>query len=166
MDNDSLKQFRKNLRILQRKLGLQLSGDALCCGVTVAQCHTLLAIEERKLTTVTDLALDLELDKSTLSRTIESLVAIDLVNRETNSGNRRSQHISLTKEGEDAVTGIHVQWNDYFESILSQIPVAKRTVVMEGLSLLAGVLPSRLACCTGNRNPEPGVTLKRNIDER
>lgn len=166
MDSDSLKQFRKNLRILQRKLGLQLSGDSLCCGVTVAQCHTLLAIEERKLTTVTDLALDLELDKSTLSRMIESLVAIGLVNRETNSGNRRSQHISLTAEGEKAVTGIHTQWSDYFESILSQIPSAKRAVVMEGLSLLAGVIPSRPACCMGDKNPDPGLTPKRNIDER
>ena len=158
MDNDSLKEFRKNIRILQRKLGLQLSGDSICCGVTVAQCHTLLTIEEMKLTTITQLALDLELDKSTLSRTIESLVAIGLVNRETNSGNRRSQHISLTAEGEKAVTGIHAQWNDYFESILSQIPASKRAVVMEGLSLLTNVLPSRPVCCMGDKNSEPGVT--------
>lgn len=166
MDNDSIKQFRKHIRILQRKLGLQLSGDSICCGVTVAQCHTLLAIEERKLTTVTDLALDLELDKSTLSRTIESLVALGLVNRITNSGNRRSQHISLTQEGVHAVSSIHVQWNDYFESILSQIPEPKRAVVMEGLSLLAGVLPSTPACCMGDKNSGPGVTLKRNTNER
>jgi DNA-binding MarR family transcriptional regulator len=144
---------------------MQLSGDSICCGVTAAQCHTLLAIEEKKLTTVTDLALDLELDKSTLSRTIESLVAVGLVNRETNSGNRRSQHISLTKEGENAVAGIHTQWNDYFESILSQIPAAKRILVMEGLSLLAGVLPSHPACCTGDNIPESGVTRKRSSDE-
>jgi DNA-binding MarR family transcriptional regulator len=151
---ESIKDFRRSLRKLQRKLAEQLDGDSVCCGVTIAQCHVLLAVEEKGHSTVTELAAELELDKSTLSRTIESLVVVGLVNRETNADNRRSQHIRLTKGGEKTVAGIHDQWRSFFMSIFAGIPKSKHPLVMEGLSLLANSFPSAAACCVSDINPQ------------
>jgi DNA-binding MarR family transcriptional regulator len=139
----------------------KLDGDSVCCGVTIAQCHTLLAIEEKGHTTNTELAVELELDKSTLSRTIESLVAMGLVNRETNIDNRRSQHIRLTGEGEKTVAAIHDQWRSFFMSLFAGIPKSKHPVVLEGLSLLANSFPSAAVCCASNINAQSKKEKKR-----
>jgi DNA-binding MarR family transcriptional regulator len=162
VSTESIKEFRKSLRKLQRKLAEQLDGDSVCCTVTVAQCHTLLAIEEKEHTTITELAVELELDKSTLSRTIESLVVMGLVNRETNTDNRRSQHIRLTGEGEKTVAGIHDQWRSFFTSLFAGIPKSKHTVVIEGLSLLANSFPSTAVCCAANMNSQSKKAKKGN----
>ncbi len=135
--NENIKQFRKSLRKLERKLAEKLDGNAACCGVTVAQCHTLLAIEEKGHTNITELAKDMELDKSTLSRTIE-----------TNSENRRCQHIDLTPAGEKTVSAIHEQSNDFFASVFADIPRSKHSIVIEGLSLLANSIPYTTVRCT------------------
>jgi DNA-binding MarR family transcriptional regulator len=150
---NSIKEFRKSLRKLQRKLAEQLDGDSVCCGVTIAQCHVLLAVEEKGHTTVTELAAELELDKSTLSRTIENLVVMGLVNRETNADNRRSQRVQLTEGGEKTVAGIHDQWKSFFISIFAGIPKSKHPLVMEGLSLLANSFPSAAVCCVSDVDP-------------
>lgn len=150
INNEGISQFRKNLRKLERKLAERLDGNAACCGVTVAQCHALLAIEEKGHTNITELAKDMELDKSTLSRTIETLVGMGLVSRKTNSDNRRSQHINLTPEGERTVSAIHEQSNDFFALIFANIPRSKHPIVIEGLSLLANSFPRTTECCTKN----------------
>jgi DNA-binding MarR family transcriptional regulator len=162
ISKESIQQFRKSLRKLERKLAEHLDGNSACCGVTVAQCHALLAIEEKKNTTVTELAAELELDKSTLSRTIEGLVALGLVNRETNSDNRRSQHIRLTSDGERAVAAIHVERNDFYASVFADIPKSKHSVVIEGLSLLANSLPSTAVCCVTDTNLQSKKEKKGN----
>jgi DNA-binding MarR family transcriptional regulator len=151
---EKIKEFRKSLRRLQRKLAEQLDGDSVCCGVTIAQCHVLLAVEEKRHTTITELAAELGLDKSTLSRTIEGLVVMGLANRETNTDNRRSQHIRLTEDGEKTVVGIHEQWRSFFTSLFAGIPKSKHPLVMEGLSLLTNSFPSATICCASNINPQ------------
>ena len=155
ISDESIEGFRKSLRKLQRKLAEQLDGDSVCCGVTIAQCHVLLAVEGKEHTTITELAMELELDKSTLSRTIESLVVMGLVNREINTGNRRSQHIRLTAEGEKTVTGIHDQWRNFFMSLFAGVPKSKHAIVIEGLSLLANSFPSAAVCCASGINLQP-----------
>ena len=151
---ESIKEFRKSLRKLQRKLAEQLDGDSVCCGVTIGQCHVLLAVEEKGHTTITELAAELELDKSTLSRAIESLVVMGLANRETNTDNRRSQHIRLTGDGKKTVAGIHGQWRSFFTSLFAGIPKSKHALVIEGLSLLANSFPSAAICCASDINPQ------------
>jgi len=150
MDESVIRQFRKNLRKLEKKLANQLKEDSFCCGVTMAQCHTLLAVEEKGLTTVTELANELVLDKSTLSRTIDSLVTIGLINRETDTGNRRSQHISLTPQGEKVTGGINGQWNLYFASLFARIPESKQESVIESIAILSDIIPSSECCCETN----------------
>ncbi|MCX5813906.1 MAG: MarR family winged helix-turn-helix transcriptional regulator [Proteobacteria bacterium] len=147
MDEFIIQLFRKNLRLLEKKLAMQLKEDSFCCGVTIAQCHTLLAVEAKRITTVTELAGELELDKSTLSRTIDGLVTTGLINRETITGNRRSQHISLTPQGKKVTAGINMQWNLYFASLFARIPESKHQTVIESIAILSDIIPSSGCCC-------------------
>lgn len=117
----------------------------------MAQCHTLLSIQEKGLTTVTELATELELDKSTLSRAIDGLVAIGLVSRETNSDNRRSQHISLTSQGEKTTARINEQWNRFFESLFSRISESKHQAVLEGIAILSDIIALPECCRKANK---------------
>jgi DNA-binding MarR family transcriptional regulator len=95
----SIRLFRKGLRELEREVELALAGQSGCCGVTPAQCHLLLAVEEAGEISVGELAGALELDSSTLSRSVDSLVKAALLVRKEDAENRRRQLVSLSAGG-------------------------------------------------------------------
>jgi DNA-binding MarR family transcriptional regulator len=166
IERTTIKEFRKNLRKLERRLAVLLEGDTVCCGVTMAQCHVLLAIEEKEHTTVTELASELELDKSTLSRTVDGLLAAGFVSRETNAENRRSQHITLTPEGARVTTVINGQWEGYFKNLFSLIPEEKLLNLVEGVAILSTVIPASGCCGAGVSAGAGIVELKDNFEKK
>src|SRR5208337_1145786 len=93
---DNLSRLRECVRLLARKLGLLEKSEASCCGVTLSQCHAIVEIGRADSISVIDLATMLGLDKSTMSRTINNLVEMDLVTREVVPDNRRLLSIGLT----------------------------------------------------------------------
>lgn len=147
MDTGKIQQFRKQLRKLERSLFLSLEGDAVCCGVTVSQCHVLMAVEEMQVATVTELAKDLGLDKSTLSRTIDGLVLAGFLDRQVNAENRRSQNITLTEAGREMAKAINDQGNRYFENLFAAIPEINHDMVIEGISIVADALMTGQGRC-------------------
>jgi DNA-binding MarR family transcriptional regulator len=100
LSTDVLRSFRAKLRILEREIGRCLEDQTDCCGVTVAQCHVLLELDGLGSVNLKAIADRLELDKSTLSRAVDSLVQLGLAARKEDPENRRQQIISLTKSGE------------------------------------------------------------------
>ena len=115
MDTKFIKEFRQVLRLFERELNLQNSFSC-CNGVTVAQCHTLLEIESNGMVTVTELAENLSLDKSTVSRTVDGLVNIGLLKREIPAKNRRKAEVSLTENGKKMCSTINCTNNEFFEA--------------------------------------------------
>jgi DNA-binding MarR family transcriptional regulator len=101
MTDQQIQVFRRQLRRLERFIIVQLQQDALCCGVSTAQCHALLEIAERDSTTVSELAVSMSLDKSTLSRTVDGLVKAGWVKRIINPANRRAQVLTLALSGKN-----------------------------------------------------------------
>ncbi len=120
MDKGYLRKFREILRLFDRELFFQ-NVSSCCGGVTLAQCHTLLEIENNEKITVTELAGNLLLDKSTTSRTVESLVRSGLVERNIPSDNRRITTLNLTDTGKDTCNDI--KWNNeiFLEDSLSKL---------------------------------------------
>ena len=120
MDKGYLRKFREILRLFDRELFFQ-NVSSCCGGVTLAQCHTLLEIENNEKITVTELAGNLLLDKSTTSRTVESLVRSGLVERNIPSDNRRITTLNLTNTGKDTCNDI--KWNNekFLEDSLLQL---------------------------------------------
>ncbi len=149
MKLEDVRQFRDSIRCLQRSLGWQAKNDADCCGITVAQCHALLEIGNKKDLSLVDLSGALGLDSSTLSRTIDTMVAGELVKRNANPEDRRYITLSLTSKGQSIYNRINQTFDQYYQAIFANIPDDKQQQVIEsiGLFTLAVVKSVGTSCC-------------------
>jgi DNA-binding MarR family transcriptional regulator len=98
MELKRIRKFRQIIRHFDRELHFQHI-KSCCNGISFAQCHTLLEIENNLGISVSELAKNLSLDKSTTSRTVDGLVNIGLVDRQIPKDNRRMATLSLTAQG-------------------------------------------------------------------
>jgi len=135
MDNKTIRKFRENLRHFERELSTQNSSSC-CCDVTVSQCHTLMELHKNDILNLNELAAKLILDKSTVSRIVESLVNNKLVDREVPKSNRRITIISLTDKGKKVCQEINRGNDKYYNSILGSIPEKKQKVFLEVFELI------------------------------
>ncbi|HEY4789080.1 MAG TPA: MarR family transcriptional regulator, partial [Bacteroidales bacterium] len=117
-DNQKIKKFRELLRRFEREVFVQ-NNESCCNGVTLPQCLTLLEIESKKKESVSELAKTLGLDKSTISRTIDGLVNVGLVDRIIPAENRRMATLSLTDAGENICNTINCNNDRYYNEVLS-----------------------------------------------
>jgi len=132
-----IRRFRKILRKLERELNDRLKENTVCCGVSLAQCHAVLELEEQGETTIGKLAESLGLDKSTLSRTIDGLFNVGLVKRFPHQNDRRYMAISLTNQGQATCGKINSTSDDYFTRIFQKIPEEKHDTVIESFGIVA-----------------------------
>jgi DNA-binding MarR family transcriptional regulator len=144
----SIREFRKNLRVLEREVELSMTSEAGCCGVTFAQCHLLLEVERSGHTSVTELASILELDKSTLSRTVDTAHRAGLIDRTVDPTSRRQQVISLTEKGRETAATINGQCDASYTRLFDFIPGDERQTVVRAVALLADAMRQK------RRNPE------------
>ncbi len=152
MDIDFIRQFRDVIRRLERELYFQNSLSC-CGGVTLAQCHTLLEIENKKQISVSELANNLYLDKSTVSRTVDGLVNIGLVDRNIPSENRRKALLSLTKAGEKASHTIHFNNDKYFNDTLNILADEEQQQLLKLLQKMTNNMQElRKNCCNSNND--------------
>ncbi len=130
-------RFRKILRKLERELNDRLKENTVCCGVSLAQCHAVLELEEQEETTIGKLAKSLGLEKSTLSRTIDGLFSVGLVKRFPHQTDRRFMAITLTEQGQATCGKINSTSDDYFTRIFQAIPEEKHDMVIESFGIVA-----------------------------
>jgi DNA-binding MarR family transcriptional regulator len=158
----SLRAFRADLRVLEREVSLSMAADGGCCGVSLARCHLLLEAQERGSTSVTALAAALELDKSTLSRTVDGCCRAGLLRRRTDPSNRRQQIIRLTPRGEASAEAINAECDATYARLFDFIPADRRAVVVEAVGLLAEAMRRMRkepdsACCADAKDREGSV---------
>jgi DNA-binding MarR family transcriptional regulator len=132
-----IRRFRKILRKLERELNDRLKENTVCCGVSLAQCHAVLELEEQEETTIGKLAKSLGLDKSTLSRTIDGLFNVGLVKRFPHQTDRRFMAVTLTEQGQATCRKINSTSDDYFTRIFQTIPEEKHDMVIESFGIVA-----------------------------
>jgi DNA-binding MarR family transcriptional regulator len=154
----SIEQFRSKLRQIERAVWLQTKSEALCCGVTMAQCHAILEIGAAGELNLKDLAIRLGLDTSTLSRTVESLVQDGLAERTPSTADRRATVIRLNAKGLAARKRINSTWNRICQDMFQGIPREKHAQLIESLSIIAELLTG---CCRVQSPPdEPAIKRK------
>lgn len=146
MKNSNGSDLREIVRMLVRNLGLMERSEACCCGVTLAQCHAIVEIGRVKEINLNNLAQLLNLDKSTMSRTIDNLVNQDLVLREVHTENRRSIRIKLTEKGEEIFKGIENSMEEYYSNVISLVPLDKKEQVLESLQILVNIVKENKCC--------------------
>ncbi|MBC8061838.1 MAG: MarR family transcriptional regulator [Clostridiaceae bacterium] len=138
--------LREIVRILIRNLGLLEKTEACCCGVTLSQCHAIVEVGRVKEISLNSLAELLNLDKSTMSRTIDNLVNQNIVLREVYTENRRSIRIKLTEKGDEIFRTIEKSMEDYYEAVISLVPSDKKEQVLESLQILADIVKVNKCC--------------------
>lgn len=141
-----IRKIRENFRRLEREIFVQ-NNEACCSGVTLAQCHTLLEIESKNKESVTELAKTLGLDKSTISRTIDSLVNSGLVDRTIPAENRRMAMLQLTDAGKQICNSINCRNDEYFSEILSVLSDSEKEELVRLLGLVTSQMVNMRSCC-------------------
>ncbi len=156
MDVEAIRGFREKLRRLEREVGWQLKSDTECCGVTLAQCHIIMELGDKGEASVVDLSSALGLDASTLSRHINGMVNVGLVDRVLNPRDRRYVSITLTEQGRKVYKSIEDICNAKYSRIFELIPEKKRGQVLECFNLLvdAFVEEAKTGGCCGRTGPD------------
>jgi DNA-binding MarR family transcriptional regulator len=140
MDIQTIQNFRRSLRSIEREVEQQIKNDTVCCGVSLAQCHVLMELGLGGGMTIAELAEIIKLDKSTLSRTIDSLVQTGLVDRTIDPADRRYMQIKLTEQGHKVFNDINTGCNQLYLKVFDLIPTAKHKQVIDNLGLFARAL--------------------------
>lgn len=143
---DDQKRLRELIRMLERKLGILQDSGFSCCQITMSQCHALVEIGRAKGISLNKLAELLNLENSTMSRTVNNLVANELVKRDIDPQDRRYVTISLTDKGSEIYQGIEEEMNLYFKKIYETIPADKRQQVLESIDILLESI-DKSSCC-------------------
>ncbi|MBZ4654949.1 MAG: MarR family transcriptional regulator [Peptococcaceae bacterium] len=139
-------ELREMIRLLMRRLGVLEKSEASCCGITLGQCHALIEIGRAGEISLNELAELLNVDNSTMSRTVNNLVSNELIERVINPEDRRYVKITLTEKGEQMFKEIEENMGSYFKHILEAIPEDKHQQVVESLRLLMGAF-KKANCC-------------------
>ncbi len=147
-----IRRFRADLRILEREITDTLDTQTDCCGVTVSQCHILMELDGAGCVKLIELANSLGLDKSTLSRAVDSLVQLGWVDRSIDPDNRRAQIICLSVTGKAKVEDINQRCDRDYQDLLQRIPAEKHAEIIASLGLLAKAMQDRTketrnGCC-------------------
>lgn len=140
------RQLRELVRKLERKLGVMQDGEYSCCGITLAQCHALVEIGRAVNISLNELAELLNLDNSTLSRTVNNLVANELAKRDIDPQDRRCVAISLTESGLKLFEGIETSMDLYYCKIYQSIPEDKQQQVLESMQILLESIENGMSC--------------------
>ncbi|MEN6417933.1 MAG: MarR family transcriptional regulator [Clostridiaceae bacterium] len=139
-------ELRESVRLLERKLGILEDGEMSCCSLTLAQCHALVEIGRAKCISLIELAKLLDLDNSTLSRTVNNLVNSGMVERALDPNDRRYVTIRLSPEGDSRFREIESNMNEYFIRIFAAIPDGERTGVLKSLQILLKAIEDSDCC--------------------
>ncbi len=134
MKTTRIRHFRRVLRRFTRLIDAQLK--SCCDAVTFAQCLVLLEVEELEGPTVGEIASNLRLDTSTLSRTLDGLEARGLVERVRGDHDRRVVTIRLTASGEAECRSINEDNDGLWRAVLERIPASRRDAVIGNFEVL------------------------------
>jgi DNA-binding MarR family transcriptional regulator len=146
-DREKARQLRELVRQMMRRLGVLEDGEMACCGVSLAQCHALVEIGRAGTISLAELANLLNLDSSTMSRTVNNLVRNKLAERTLDPKDRRYVSIRLTPAGMTSFQETESDMADYFLQILHAVPQERQEQVLDSLRLLLDAI-AESGCCT------------------
>lgn len=118
----------------------QLARESLSNGpVTVQQCYALEALADGPMN-MKDLASQVGIHQSTLTRIVEKLENQDYVARRRMSGNQRSVEVELTESGARIAEYLGAENRKLVAGILEMVPKKKRKEVVAAMETLTEIL--------------------------
>ena len=145
---NSVRKFRETLSGAYRRFNALQRGEKRCFGVTMSQCVTLELLHHAGRLPVRELAEQLGLDTSTVSRVADVLVRDGLLRRSRDEkGDRRRVFVSLSARGRALATKLESCADAYCERILERIPAGRREDVMQALDILVTAIDDLPSVC-------------------
>lgn len=140
MKDDTLLELKANVQKFVRLFGL-LEHNVTPCGfpLSVSQVYALQQLETATMS-ITELALRLELERSTVSRLVDELVKKGFIRRDINEANRREMVLSLTEKGEKTIQQVRRQSLSFYRSVLDHLSDADQMLILEGFKKFTGAL--------------------------
>ena len=132
-------EIRHHTRRLVRELDI-LKGVYQDTGFTYSQCHVLLEIEQHKLLNLMELSKIVQLDKSTTSRVVKSLIDKNLLKANKNGKDNRQKFFSLTELGLSSTQHNNCLANDQVQNALQLLSPVEQQAALNGLKLYAKAL--------------------------
>ena len=145
---DKVKQFRELTRELECHLENINRSDCCQCSVNESQCFLVVEIGRNPGICIKDLAKQLHLDKSGISRSIEELVQKDYVVREPSKTDRRCVVLTLTDAGQSRFEKIENDMNAAFKKVFSRMSKTEQEKVLEALKIYNEACRKDEECCT------------------
>ena len=139
-------ELQRRVQEFIRGFGL-LEQDHTPCGYPIppSHAHALQLLGQNGAVPQQALARRLNLDKSTVSRLVDSLVHRGWVERSVNPGDRREVRLTLSEAGQRAVDELAAAAAEKYHGVWERIPPAKRPQVVEALAVLTDALGSEAA---------------------
>lgn len=141
MAQEAREQFQESLMAVIRGLGLHRP-DATPCGfpVSLAEACAMVALQRDEPLSQRELALQLNLDKSTVSRLVADLESRGWVAREKAPSDARVTLLRRSAEGIAKSQAIYAARTERFGGLLDAIAPEQRASVVEALRILAEVV--------------------------
>ena len=118
----------------------QLMREQLGCGpVTVQQCYTLEALVDSP-KNMNELAAEVALHQSTLTRVVEKLEKQNLVQRRRPANNQRSVEVQITEAGKEIYLFLDGASSQMISDLLDHIPTERQVAIVEAMEELANLL--------------------------
>lgn len=120
-----------------------------CCRTTSTQCHLLTELDRAGPLPLTELGTRVSLEKSWVSRAVDSMVERGLVTKEPNPADARSWLVTLTGDGERTVKELNRSLDEHANQLLGSLNERERANVENSLLLLMKALREDTAatCC-------------------
>lgn len=152
----SRKAFTRLTRFVNQLLREQLADTPF----TVQQFYTLESLANGP-KAMNELAREVALHQSTLSRIVEKLEKQGYVNRIRLSGNQRMVEVHLTEEGEKTYKYLDIQCNLMISGLMDLVPATKQKIILESIEEISHLLDHQNSafrqlfskcCCSKNDN--------------
>ena len=134
--NKTIQSVRKAARNLVRELHL-LDGRVGKCDLPLSQCHLIIELDMLGETTASDLSEQLVLEKSTMSRLVNTLVDKGLICAACCEDDRRSRILCLTEEGKKQAERLNRLAVEQVGSALEFVSPQNEQMVLDGLERYA-----------------------------
>lgn len=122
---------------LIRAFGLHRPGQTPCGqAVSVAEAHALMALSAQQGLSQNELATQLGLEKSTVSRLVKNMCDRGWLSQIRSDTDRRVVELGLTQAGKQAAAELAIARQRKFEQIFSNIPAGNQAAVMDALTIL------------------------------
>ncbi|MFD2444842.1 MarR family winged helix-turn-helix transcriptional regulator [Bacillus sp. CGMCC 1.16607] len=119
--------------------GVLGSDKSFVKGLTPKQVHILMEVGQNTFRHG-DLASNLGVDPSTLTRTLDPLDKAGYIDRQMNPENRREVLIRLSEHGLSVLQEVNQKMNELYTLILAQVPDGKVEQVESSISILLNII--------------------------